>query len=163
MKDNCFTEFCCFLSNLNMNQPSVYTYPLPFEPPIPPSQLRQSPCLSFLSQTVNPYWLSVLCMVRYVCMLLSPYVSIRDIHVYTDVLPHVIASQMAQLFYKHSTYTSVGHVGVFHFLALILSGLKSASMVICRDGSVFLSFCSSRGSNNAQPRGNFKTLHFAWS
>ena len=21
MKDNCFTEFCCFLSNLNMNQP----------------------------------------------------------------------------------------------------------------------------------------------
>ena len=23
MKDNCFTEFCCFLSNLNMNQPQV--------------------------------------------------------------------------------------------------------------------------------------------
>ena len=23
MKDNCFTEFCCFPSNLNMNQPSV--------------------------------------------------------------------------------------------------------------------------------------------
>ena len=23
MKDNCFIEFCCFLSNLNMNQPSV--------------------------------------------------------------------------------------------------------------------------------------------
>ena len=23
LKDNCFTEFCCFLSNLNMNQPSV--------------------------------------------------------------------------------------------------------------------------------------------
>ena len=23
MKDNCFTEFCCFLSNLNMNQPPV--------------------------------------------------------------------------------------------------------------------------------------------
>ena len=21
LKDNCFTEFCCFLSNLNMNQP----------------------------------------------------------------------------------------------------------------------------------------------
>ena len=32
-KDNCFTEFCCFLSNLNMNKPQVYTYPLPFEPP----------------------------------------------------------------------------------------------------------------------------------
>ena len=29
LKDNYFTEFCCFLSNLNMNQP----YPLPFEPP----------------------------------------------------------------------------------------------------------------------------------
>ena len=23
LKDNCFTEFCCFLSNLNVNQPSV--------------------------------------------------------------------------------------------------------------------------------------------
>ena len=23
LKDNCFTEFCCFLSNLNMNQPAV--------------------------------------------------------------------------------------------------------------------------------------------
>ena len=23
LKDNCFTEFCCFLSNLNMNEPSV--------------------------------------------------------------------------------------------------------------------------------------------
>ena len=37
-KDNCFTEVCCFLSNLNMNQPCVYIYPLPFEPPsyLPP-------------------------------------------------------------------------------------------------------------------------------
>ena len=32
LKDKCFTEFC-FLSNLNMNQPQVYIYPLPFEPP----------------------------------------------------------------------------------------------------------------------------------
>ena len=29
----CLTEFCCFLSNLNMNQPQVCIYPLPFEPP----------------------------------------------------------------------------------------------------------------------------------
>ena len=38
LKDNCFTEFCCFLSNLNMNQPQAYIYPLPFEPPshLPP-------------------------------------------------------------------------------------------------------------------------------
>ena len=33
LKDNCFTEFCCFLSNLNVNQPWVYIYPLPFEIP----------------------------------------------------------------------------------------------------------------------------------
>jgi len=33
LRDNCFTEFCCFLSNLNMNQPQVYIYPLPFETP----------------------------------------------------------------------------------------------------------------------------------
>ena len=32
-KDNCFIEFCCFLSHLNMNQPQAYIYPLPFEPP----------------------------------------------------------------------------------------------------------------------------------
>ena len=32
LKDNCFTEFCCFLSNMNMNQLYVYIYSLPFEP-----------------------------------------------------------------------------------------------------------------------------------
>ena len=31
LKDNCFTEFCCFLSNLNTNQPSVYICPLSFQ------------------------------------------------------------------------------------------------------------------------------------
>ena len=38
LKDNCFTEFCCFLSNLNMNQPQVYMWPHPLEPPshLPP-------------------------------------------------------------------------------------------------------------------------------
>ena len=38
LKDNCFKEFCSFLSNLDMNQPQVYTYPLPFDPPscLPP-------------------------------------------------------------------------------------------------------------------------------
>ena len=36
--DSCFTEFCCFLSNLNMNQPYVYICPLCLEPPahLPP-------------------------------------------------------------------------------------------------------------------------------
>ena len=33
LNDNCFTEFCCFLSNLNMNQPQAYIYPLSFETP----------------------------------------------------------------------------------------------------------------------------------
>ena len=33
LKDNCFTEFYCFLSNYNRNQPQVYIYPLPFETP----------------------------------------------------------------------------------------------------------------------------------
>ena len=39
LKDNCFTEFCCFLSNLNMNQPQGYIRPLPFETPshLPPN------------------------------------------------------------------------------------------------------------------------------
>ena len=38
MKENCFTEFYCILSNLNMNQIYVCIYPLPFETPthLPP-------------------------------------------------------------------------------------------------------------------------------
>ena len=34
-------EFCCFLSNLNMNQPEVCIYPLPLEPPSPLSWRRR--------------------------------------------------------------------------------------------------------------------------
>ena len=33
LKDDCSTEFCCFLSNLNVNQPQIYIYPLAFESP----------------------------------------------------------------------------------------------------------------------------------
>ena len=33
MKNNCFTDFCCFLSNINMNQLFVHMYLLPFESP----------------------------------------------------------------------------------------------------------------------------------
>ena len=38
LKDNCFTEFCYFLSNLNTNQPKVCICPLPLEAPshLPP-------------------------------------------------------------------------------------------------------------------------------
>ena len=53
LKDNCFIELCCFLSNLNLISPR-YICPLPFEPPSHlspshPSRLIQSPCLSFLA------------------------------------------------------------------------------------------------------------------
>ena len=30
---NCFTEFCWFLPNINMNQLEMYICPLPLEPP----------------------------------------------------------------------------------------------------------------------------------
>ena len=59
LKDNCFTEFCCFLSNLNMSQPQVYIKSPPFWTSLPspfpshPSRLIQSPCLSFPSHTAN--------------------------------------------------------------------------------------------------------------
>ena len=80
MKDNCFREFCCFLSNLNMNQPQIYLYPSllklpPISFPISPPSLIQSPCLSFLTHTANYHYLSILPMVMYVSMLLSPYIS----------------------------------------------------------------------------------------
>ena len=58
-------NFCCFLSNLNMNQPRVYRYIpsllnlLSSPSPSHPSRLIQSPCLSFLSHTANSYWLSI--------------------------------------------------------------------------------------------------------
>ena len=68
LKDNCLTEFCCFLSNFNMNQPYIYIHPLPFKPashlpPHPPCRLIWSPCWSFLKHTANSCWLSILHMV----------------------------------------------------------------------------------------------------
>ena len=53
LKDNCFTEFCCFLSNINMTQPQVYIYPLPFEPPYHPP-----PHLTPLDWYRAPVWVS---------------------------------------------------------------------------------------------------------
>ena len=53
LTDNCFREFCCFLSNLTMNQPSVYIYPLPFEPP---SHLSPHP--TPLDWYRSPVWVS---------------------------------------------------------------------------------------------------------
>ena len=54
LKDNSFTEFCCFLSNLNMNQPSVYICPLPLEPP---SHLPAHPTsLGWYRSPVWVYW-----------------------------------------------------------------------------------------------------------
>ena len=52
LKDNCFTEFCCFLSNININQPQVYIYPFPFNLPptslpIPPLQIDTEPLFEF--------------------------------------------------------------------------------------------------------------------
>ena len=35
MEDICFTVLCCFLPNLNMNQPQTYICPLPLELPSP--------------------------------------------------------------------------------------------------------------------------------
>ena len=69
LQDNCFTEFCCFLSNLNMNQPQVYIYPLPSDPPshLPPHPTplgwyRAPVWISWARQQI-PRWLSILHMV----------------------------------------------------------------------------------------------------
>ena len=52
LKDNCFTEFCCCLSNLSVNQPQVYIYPSllklpPISLPIPPLQVDTEPLFEF--------------------------------------------------------------------------------------------------------------------
>ena len=56
MEDNCFTILCWFLPHINMNQPQVYTFPLPLEPfsHVPPHPaplgchraLSWAPCVS---------------------------------------------------------------------------------------------------------------------
>ena len=51
LKDNCFTEFCFFLSNLNMNQPQVYIYPFLWNLPPHPLQADTQP----LSEFPEPY------------------------------------------------------------------------------------------------------------
>ena len=48
---------------------------LPAFLPIPPPRLSQSPSLSSLNHTTNFHWLSILHMVMYVSMLLSPSIS----------------------------------------------------------------------------------------
>ena len=63
LKDKCFTEFRCFLSNLNMKSAiCIYISPpfrktLPSPSPSHPSRWIQSPCLSFQSHTANSPWL----------------------------------------------------------------------------------------------------------
>ena len=55
MKDNCFTEFCCFVKPQCESAKGIHISPLRFETPshLPPSshpsRLIQSPCLTFLS------------------------------------------------------------------------------------------------------------------
>ena len=79
LKDNCFTEFCYFLSNPNMNQPYIYICPLslelPSHPPPHPTPLGHHtvPHLGFLHQTASPTGYS-LHMVEYVlqCYSLKP-------------------------------------------------------------------------------------------
>ena len=60
LKDNCFTEFCGFLSNLNMNQPQVYIYHLSFEPPshLPPIQVDTKPLFGF-PETYKKFLLAI--------------------------------------------------------------------------------------------------------
>ena len=81
-KDNCFSVLCWFLPNINMSQPQVYPCPLPLvhlshSLPIPSLQIVTKPWFEFpesWSHAANSHWLSILRMVMYVSMLLSPYI-----------------------------------------------------------------------------------------
>ena len=64
LKDNCFTEFCCFLSNLWISHrytyiPSLLNLPL-ISRPIPSLQVDTKPLFESLSHTANSCLLSIL-------------------------------------------------------------------------------------------------------
>ena len=71
LKDNCFTEFCCFLSSLNMNKSKVYIYPfplnlLPVSLPTPPLSVDTGSLFEFhnvsFHVTLSIHLSSPLCM-----------------------------------------------------------------------------------------------------
>ena len=95
LKDKCFTEFCCFLSNLNMNQAQVYKHPLPFESPSQsqPSRLIQSPCLNFLQIPCGKFSLAISFTYGNVRFHVTP-----SIHLTISFLPHVDKSVLYVLF-----------------------------------------------------------------
>ena len=68
MEENYFTTLCWFLPYINMNQPEVYIWPLPFilPPPSPKPGCHGAPSLSSLHHTANFHLLSILHTV--VCM-----------------------------------------------------------------------------------------------
>ena len=69
LKDNCFTEFCCFSvkpqheSAICIHISPPFWSSLSSPSPSHPSRLIQSPWLSFLGHAANSHWLSVLRMV----------------------------------------------------------------------------------------------------
>ena len=121
-----------------MNPPQVYICPLLLEPPstsfpIPP--LLQSPSLSSLRHTENSLWLSILHVVMYVSMLLSPYVlpspsspcltSINLFSVSVSALPP------CNSFHQY-------HLSRFHIYVLVYIICFSLSDLLCIIGSKFI-------------------------
>ena len=73
LKDNCFTEFCGFLSNINKNH-HRYTH-VPSLPDLPPISHLQQP----FSQSQSPVWVPIGCLFYiwywkflHYCLLTSP-------------------------------------------------------------------------------------------
>ena len=91
-----FREFCCFLSNLNMNQPPFWTsLPGPF--PSHLSRLMQSPCLSFPGHTTSSRWLSSLHMVMQVSMLLFSLIWLVITGMQVKMRYHLTSVRMATI------------------------------------------------------------------
>ena len=94
LKDNGFTEFCCFLSNLNMNQLQVYICPLPFETP---SHLPPYPTLQYQPLQVDTVLtLNLLFKPSFICILTLGFSNLKKGIYKKNLVPSLHGKQIGK-------------------------------------------------------------------
>ena len=119
---------------------------LPSPSPSHLSGLSQSPCLSSLSHTAHSHWLSVLHMVLYISILLSPYISFSllsshlvhrsVLYVCFSIVSLKINSSVPSL---QSPYICVSiQYLYFSFYFTLYNGLQSEKYILYQNKNIFL-------------------------